>query len=220
MSMPPWCCCRACSVCRIAQTVAGLAAVEAALGIVPTSSQLAARRFLVAARSLEQTAWRLLLDWPRCVGASPALDTLETIAATVVRPATQAVPRLDLESHRWRAAGTGSRRILPRCSINSSMKSTKWFAATRPAMTGPDRPPSFERWLRHVSTPAALTLRCLYEQGLADFGCSTVEPLPAFDLAVLERRMAAADGYAFAPAPIWMAWSMKPAPWPGCGGIR
>lgn len=58
-------------VCRIAQTVAGLTAVEAALGMVPASPQLAARRFLVAAESLEQTAWRLLLDWPRCVGASP-----------------------------------------------------------------------------------------------------------------------------------------------------
>ena len=188
-------------VCRIAQTVAGLAAVEAALGIVPPSPQLAARRFLVAAESLEQTAWRLLLDWPRCVGASPALGTLKRL-----RQLLSVLPRKLFPDLAWNRVG-GARLAPARADLAAMLDQLQHEIhqvvcgdATRSDWPLTDRR-SFERWLRHGSTSAALTLRCLCEQGLADFGRSTVEPLPAFDLAVLERRMAAADGYAFCARP-------------------
>ena len=188
-------------VCRIAQTVAGLAAVEAALGIVPPSPQLAARRFLVAAESLEQTAWRLLLDWPCCVGASPALDTLKRL-----RQLLSILPRKLFPDLVWNHIG-GARLAPARADLAAMLDQLQHEIhqvvcgdATRNDWPLTDRR-SFERWLRHGSTSAALTLRCLCEQGLADFGRSTVEPLPAFDLAVLERRMAAADGYAFCSRP-------------------
>ncbi|MGB5062697.1 MAG: hypothetical protein WBQ37_02910, partial [Candidatus Competibacter sp.] len=188
-------------VCRIAQTVAGLAAVEAALDIVPVPSQLAARHFLVAAESLEQTAWRLLLDWPRCVGASPALDTLKRL-----RQLLSVLPLKLFPGLTWnRVGGT---RLVPALAdlatmldrLQQTIQQAMCGDATRNDWPLSDRR-SFERWLRHVSTPAALTLRCLCEQGLAGFGRSTVEPLPAFDRVVLERRMAAIDGYAFCARP-------------------
>lgn len=188
-------------VCRIAQTVAGLAAVEAALGIVPASAQLAARRFLVAAESLEQTAWRLLLDWPRCVGASPALEPLK-----LLRQLLSALPLKLFPDPAWNRIGGA--RLTPAMADLAAMLEHLQRAihqavcgdATRNGWPLTDRR-SFEHWLRHASTPATLLLRCLCEQGLADFGRSTVEPLPVFDLTVLERRMAAADGYAFCARP-------------------
>ncbi len=188
-------------VCRIAQTVAGLTAVEAALGVVPPSPQLAARRFLVAAESLEQTAWRLLLDWPRCVGASPTLDTLKRL-----RQLLSILPRKLFSDLTWNRIG-GARLAPARADLAAMLDQLQHEIhqvvcgdATRNGWPLTDLQ-SFESWLRHASTPAALTLRCLCEQGLADFGRGTVEPLPAFDLAVLERRMAAADGYAFCARP-------------------
>ncbi|MCB1795209.1 MAG: nickel-dependent hydrogenase large subunit [Candidatus Competibacteraceae bacterium] len=188
-------------VCRIAQTVAGLAAVEAALGVVLPPPQLAARRFLVAAESLEQTAWRLLLDWPCCVGASPALDTLKRL-----RQLLSILPRKLFPDLAWNHIG-GARLAPARADLAAMLDQLQHEIhqvvcgdATRSDWPLTDRR-SFERWLRHGSTSAALTLRCLCEQGLADFGRGTVEPLPAFDLAALERRMAAADGYAFCARP-------------------
>ena len=188
-------------VCRIAQTVAGLAAVEAALGIVPASSQLAARRFLVAAESLEQTAWRLLLDWPRCVGASPTLEPLKRL-----RQLLSALPLKLFPDLAWNRIGGA--RLTPAMADLAAMLDHLQLAihqavcgdASRNGWPLTDRR-SFERWLRHGSTPAASTLRFLCEQGLADFGRGSVEPLPEFDLAVLERRMAAADGYTFCARP-------------------
>ncbi len=188
-------------VCRIAQTVAGLAAVEAALGMVPVPPQLAARRFLVAAESLEQTAWRLLLDWPRCVGANPALEPLKRL-----RQLLSALPLKLFPDPAWNRIGGA--RLAPALADLAAMldqlQHTIHQAICGDAI-GNDWPltdrRSFERWLRHASTPAALTLRCLCEQGLAGFGRSTVEPLPAFDRVVLERRMAASDGYAFCARP-------------------
>ncbi|NMQ17928.1 hypothetical protein E4P82_01155 [Candidatus Competibacter phosphatis] len=188
-------------VCRIAQTIAGLAAVEAALGVVPASPQLAARRFLVAAESLEQTAWRLLLDWPRCVGVSPALDTLKRL-----RQLLSVLPRKLFPDLVWNHIG-GARLAPARADLAAMLDQLQHEIhqvvcgdATRNDWPLTDRR-NFECWLRHASTPAALTLRCLCEQGLADFGGGSVEPLPAFNLAVLERRMAAADGYAFCARP-------------------
>ncbi|QQS54836.1 MAG: nickel-dependent hydrogenase large subunit [Candidatus Competibacteraceae bacterium] len=188
-------------VCRIAQTVAGLAAVEAALGMVPAPPQLAARCFLVAAESLEQTAWRLLLDWPRCIGVSPALDTLKRL-----RQLLSALPLKLFPDLTWNRVGGA--RLAPALADLASLLDPLQLVihqavcgeATRNSWPLTDRR-SFERWLGHAATPAALTLRCLCEQGLADFGRGTVEPLPVFDLAVLERRMAAADGYRFCARP-------------------
>ena len=44
------------SLCGVAQAVAGLTAVETALGFTPPPPQIAAPRFLVVAEALEQTA--------------------------------------------------------------------------------------------------------------------------------------------------------------------
>ncbi|MDG4552830.1 MAG: nickel-dependent hydrogenase large subunit [Candidatus Competibacter sp.] len=188
-------------VCRVAQAVAGLAAVETALGMVPAPPQLAARRFLVAAESLEQTAWRLLLDWPRCVGASPALEPLKR-----VRQLLSILPLKLFPDRAWHRIG-GARLAPARMDLATMLDQLQLAIhqavcddATRNDWPLTDRR-NFERWLRRASTPAALTLRCLCEQGLADFGRGTVEALPAFDLAVLERRMAAADGDAFCARP-------------------
>ncbi len=188
-------------VCRIAQTVAGLAAVESALGIVPTGPQLAARRFLVAAESLEQTAWRLLLDWPRHLGVDPALEPLKRL-----RQRLFALPFKLFPDPAWNRIGGA--RLAPALAdlaamldgLQQTIRRVVCGDATGDGWPLNDRR-SFERWLRYASTPTALVLRCLYDQGLADFGRSTVSPLPVFDVAVLERRMAAADGYGFCARP-------------------
>jgi hypothetical protein len=91
------------SLCGMAQTVAGLTAVETALGFTPAPPQIAARHILVAAEALEQTAWQLLLEGPRCIGVPPPFRAPETAAIPHRRPASATVPRSVLEPD-WRRA--------------------------------------------------------------------------------------------------------------------
>ena len=63
-------------LCGTAQSVAGLRAVEAALACGPGPAGRAARSLLVAVEALEQSLWRILLDWPRCAGGRADLDSL------------------------------------------------------------------------------------------------------------------------------------------------
>ncbi len=59
------------SVCATAQTVACVAAGEAALGLRPHPRVQATRLLLVELETVREHLWRLLLDWPRFLGEAP-----------------------------------------------------------------------------------------------------------------------------------------------------
>lgn len=189
------------SLCGVAQAVAGLAATEAALGVAPVPPQIAARRFLVAAEALEQTAWRLLLDWPRGLGASPSFAILKRLRQllSALRPALFPHPG-------WNRVG-GSLLAPDRAELGMLLDGVENCLYQSVCGLAPgERWPfeefqDFERWLFTVSTPATLILRRVRERGLADFGHSAVTPLPAFDAGAMERRLATDDGHAFCARP-------------------
>ena len=189
------------SLCGVAQAVAGLTAIEAALGVVPAPPQTAARQFLVAAEALEQTAWRLLLDWPRGLGAAPPFATLKRLRQllSALRPTLFPDPA-------WNRVGGSPLAPDPtklgvlldgvECCLCQSV-----YGLAPGERWPPEEHRDFERWLRAVSTPATLTVRRVLERGLADFGRSAVAPLPVFDANAMERRLAADDGHAFCARP-------------------
>lgn len=189
------------NLCGVAQAVAGLAAAETALGFVPPPPQTAARRFLVAAEALEQTAWRLLLDWPRSVGADPALDAMKRLRQLLSAPQPRLFP-----ATAWNRIG-GSPLVPNLAELGALLDGIEQgiYQAIYGLAPGdrqfPDDLRSFERWLCESSTSAAATLRHVREHGLADFGRSAVEPLPAFDAGAMERRLAAEDGDSFCARP-------------------
>jgi hypothetical protein len=189
------------SLCGVAQAVAGLTAIEAALGVAPAPPQIAARQLLVAAEALEQTAWRLLLDWPRGVGAAPLLTTLKRLRQLVsaLRPTLFPDPAWN------RVGGSPLAPDLTELGVLLDGVECCLYQSVYGLAPGERWPPEerrdFERWLRAVSTPATLTLRHVRERGLADFGRSAVAPLPLFDASAMERRLAADDGHAFCARP-------------------
>ncbi|SDH27006.1 nickel-dependent hydrogenase large subunit [Roseospirillum parvum] len=78
------------TLCRVAQTVATLDALEAALGIEAAPAVRASRQALVLAEALEQGALRLLLEAPRLVGGAPERDTLRAFVGQLKAVAARA----------------------------------------------------------------------------------------------------------------------------------
>lgn len=60
---------------------------------------------------------------------------------------------------------------------------------------------AFRQWVAAAPTVVATTLRLLLEHGLADFGCSVVEPLPTLEPQWLAQRLAGAADDAFCAYP-------------------
>ena len=168
------------SLCGVAQAVAGLIAAEAALGFTPAPPQVAARRLLVAAEALDQTVWRILLDWPRCVGAVPVLEPLKRLRRmlTSLRPLLFPDPA-------WNRIG-GARLTPNHVKLAAALGEIE--SGVNEAVLGGgqlDDRRSFERWLRTATTPAAVTLRFVDDGGLANFGRCAVMPLSTFDAGVI-----------------------------------
>ena len=190
------------SLCGIAQAVAGLTAVETALGFIPPPAQTAARDFLLAAEALEQTAWQLLLEGPRCIGVAPALETLKRL-----RPLLAALRPHLFPDRVWNRIGGAPLRP-DRRELTATLTAIE--QCLHPAIWGEsalgqpwqDRR-DFAHWLSRSATPVAALLRQVRDCGLADFGRCAILPLPSFNLERLMQRLAADDGQVFCARPDW-----------------
>jgi hypothetical protein len=209
------------SLCGSAQAVAGLRAMEAALDLVPSPPQTAARQILVAAEALEQTVWRLLIDGPRCVGVSPALETLKRLRRVLasLRPLLFPDPV-------WMRVG-GVRLVPDRAGLAAALdeieQSVDQAVLGRMPMEGSPWQDcaDFEAWVRAAASPAAMTLRWVSERG----GGWPILDVAPWSLCPPLIARGSRDGWRttptthFARGRITQARSAKPAPWPDAGSI-
>lgn len=155
------------SLCSVAQAVAGLTAAESALSLTPAPAQIAARQLLVAAEALDQTVWRILLDWPRCVGAVPAINTLKRL-----RRMLGSLRLLLFPDPGWNRIG-GAPLTPNHAELAAVLDEIE--SGVHQIVFGSrrlDHRRSFDDWLRTATTPAAVTLCFVDDRGLADFGRS------------------------------------------------
>lgn len=188
------------SLCGAAQGVAGLQAAEAALDLHVTPAQAAARRMLVVAEALEQTLWRILLDGPCRIGGNPDPARWKRLRQVLL-----SLRQLLFPDSIWMRVG-GARLTPNWAELSAALDAI--VDGVREAVLGPsmdDGPLAdqqrLERWLRAAETSAAKTLRFTRDHGLADFGCSAVEPLPEFDPARFEQPLANDADYSFCARP-------------------
>ena len=190
------------SLCGMAQTVAGLTAVETALGFTPAPPQTAARHVLVAAEALEQTAWQLLLEGPRCIGVPPPFERLKRLRSLIAALRPQLFP-----DPLWNRIGGAPLRpdqaglAATLAAIAECLQPAIWG---EPALGKPwQERRDFAHWLGQAATPVAALLRRVRDCGLADFGRCAIRPLPPFDPERLAQRLAGDDGQTFCAWPDW-----------------
>lgn len=166
------------ALCGTSQQVAGMTAVEAALGLAISDEDRAARALLVAAETVSEHATRMLVDWPPLAALDPAMSEARAVreAATAVQRALYPEPALRA---RPGDGTTVDRAALTRAAANLS---AAWEAAR----------PVADAVLRHVDGA-----------GLRDLGATEARPLPALDPATLAARMAAENAAVFLRAPGW-----------------
>ncbi len=187
------------SLCGVAQTTAGLVAVEHALGVSLAPSQTAARQILVAAEALEQTVWRITVDWPTCLGMQAdvaGIRDLRRLLRGLEMDMFNATP--------WNRVGGG--HLIPDPvelvnTIDAVAQQTAWilFGDAAPQL---DDHQSFERWLGRQHRPGPSALDYVRDQGLAAFGNSPVDLLPTLpDTGFFAQQLANDVDWSFCAQP-------------------
>jgi len=119
------------SVCGHSQAAAGELACAAAQGERISDGALARCRAEVAAETVREHAWRVLLDWPRRIDEQPAASVIAAARAAEVSRA-RATPLVEDEAHAIAIAafGVGAGEWL---TMRSARELDRWIDAGRTA---------------------------------------------------------------------------------------
>jgi len=173
------------SICSRAQGAAAAGALDAAQGREPDSDLIERRCTAVALEALQETLWRLLVDWPEALDESPLLTPLRT-----VRQAATEVERGHLPIDALLAAidSVTAEHVY-------GQSSTSWLAQP---------PASLECWIATAGTLPARLLRRLLADA-PELGRSEVPLMPPATLAALESALLPylQRDAAYALAPHW-----------------
>jgi hypothetical protein len=187
-------------LCGTAQSVAGLRAVEAACGGGPGPAGRAARKLLVDSEALEQTLWRILLDWPRSVGAAADEGALKRF-----RKQLGAVRQWVFADVQWRRPGgvvvnVDAERLAGTVEAVAGEVAAILFGDVDPGDALRDRR-HFENWIAAAPTATAAVLRWVASHDRSDFGAAGTRAGPEPDPACVAERLAADDDGAYCALP-------------------
>lgn len=163
------------AICGRSQAIAADGAVEAARGDTASAASRQARDARIAAETLHEHAWRLLVDWPRLAGHEPAIEALAGGRRALL-------PLL--------AAGEGDDTSRARGEAIAWARETI-FGRAPAAFLAMDTIDAFQDWSRNAGTPAAaLAARVVAEH--ATLGATDVLLLPFGDDGWVSRVLAPA----------------------------
>lgn len=176
------------AICGRSQAVAAQSAIDMALGVEAGDGDRAAREIRVAAETVHEHAWRVLVDWPRLEGREPELGALAA-AREALAPLLSAQAGKD-PGEAIRAARKWGREAL--------------FGAEPAEFVGMTSMPALESWLRETRTPAARLGAAMLAGDPGLGGASDVAPLPRCDEGTVRAISAAMEGDDdFEKAPHW-----------------
>ena len=197
------------SICAAAQAAAGAAAIEGALGLAVDPRIAARRRQLVAAETLREHLWRILLDWPGVMGEPPDAAAMARVMAGYGA---------------WRAALTaGVDLFAPGAALPAAepaaapaAECARHALAELGALRVFGRPPdawlgqvaglaALATWAGQTDTAAARLVHRTLTAGQAGFGRAGVGALPPLSTTDLDRCLDGADAAvdAFVARPTW-----------------
>ena len=221
------------SVCATAQTVACVAAGEAALGIRPPPRVLVMRLLLVDLETVREHLWRMLLDWPRFLGEGPQGPAMAQVMAAfdqvrrdltangdplrpgaglgtgAVRPDAATTAVATTTAATATTASSTAAALMALSAITSrqvlGQHPGDWLTTTRDLQ-------ALRHWARTTDTAAARLVNLVDRQGWAGLGRSPVAVLPALTLAALDARLSGPGAEAFIAAPLWHGAAAESTP--------
>jgi hypothetical protein len=163
------------SLCGTAQALAGCAAMEAALGQVPSPAHRMARHVLLMLETISEHAQGVLRDWPVLLGETPDLSAIKGL-----RPMLAGVKRALYPGNDWARPGGGVLNI-DRSALMEQLKPlplliTHLFKADPEVWS--ENTVDFDPWAARGECVAARLLSRLERDGLAGFGRSTPHLMP------------------------------------------
>ena len=205
------------SICAAAQSAACASACEQALGLSAPAPVRARRARLVAAETLREHLWRVLLDWPRGLGEDPEAAAMARVMAgydgwraaltaglDIFTPATTAMPTAPSAPD-----DAGARRDLADLCTRTVFGTPPgiWLGQVSTLA-------ALRAWTAQTETAAARLLGRVLRDGHAGLGRSRVAPLPALRAHDLEHHLggSAAAANAFVARPTWEGLPRETSP--------
>ncbi len=186
------------ALCGTAQALAGIAAMEAALGLVPSPAQRMARRVLLRVESVTEHAQGILRDWPALLDEPPDLASIKPL-----RPMVTAAKRALYPHGDWARPG-GGRLTIDHGALIEQMRLMTTLAAHlfdgSPEDWAED-PAALQAWMRRGEGVAARLLDRVGRSDLAGFGRSAPHLMPDAGPRDLESRLTADASGAYVARP-------------------
>lgn len=199
------------SVCAAAQACACATAIEEAVGRPATRVVRLRRARLVAAETLREHLWRILLDWPLALGEAPAEARMGQVMALYCR---------------WRSALTQGQDPLQPCPCPAAEGCDERSAADEAARDARGRlaelvaeqvfgraprawlaevgdSDALADWAERGGTPAARLVQQLLDADRGGLGRCGVSPLPPLERPALAARLGGASAEGFLSRPTW-----------------
>ncbi len=186
------------SICAAAQATAGATAIEGALGLAVDPRIAARRRRLVAAETLREHLWRILLDWPGVLGEPTDAAAMARVMAGYGAWRTALTAGFDLSAAE--PAAEGARRGL------AELGALRVFGLPPEAWLGQvEGLATLATWASQTDTAAARLVHRVLTARQAGLGRSGVGALPPLAVADLNRYLDGADPTvdAFVARPTW-----------------
>lgn len=201
------------SICARAQAGACAAAFEQASAMVPSPIIRGRREAAIAAETIREHLWRILLDWPAILGEPPRRDDM----AAVLALSNRILARLDPAGDLFRAGASTAAGSLP--GLDALLADLTDLLTHKVLGVAPERwlsligdPSGLDRWCRSTDTVAARLLRSLLDSGEALLGQTEIPALPRLSDEDLIARMSAPDWADFVARPTWEGQPCETSP--------
>ncbi len=192
------------SVCATAQAAACAGTIEQASGLAADPQAGELRRRLVAAETLREHLWRILLDWPRLQGEDPSASAmaqamglhgaLKSALSAGGDPLAPGAAETRPERSAADRAATGLAALIAELVLGEPP--TDWLGRVGGLAELAD-------WSARTETGAARLVRWVLDRDRGDLGRSTVGPLPRLRDAELDTCLSGPGADAFVARPTW-----------------
>ncbi len=192
------------SICARAQAGACAAAFEQATGCVASPIIRGRREAAIAAETIREHLWRILLDWPAILGEPPRRDDM----AAVLALSNRILARIDPAGDLFGVGASGASSQAP--GLDALLTDLNDLLTHKVLGVSPEHwlsligdPSGFARWCRATETVAARLLRSLLDSGEASLGQAPITALPRLSDEDLIVRMSAPNWADFLARPTW-----------------